>query len=237
MARLRVVLGRFLDSERGTSAIELAFVLPVLILLMLAGFQLVLYLNASRQIERVADSISEMISQATPTTTGSTTATVSALDIHFTYDSAMVIFPYVLKDAKQKGVSWWQNITINYASVQFTQLTKTCGSNADQSACYVANVVWTGAGAAGNGARPCTVPQIAADDNAMPSNTTLPRSLYGPGSIIAIDVTFTFVPTFGARFLPPLSIKRSAFVQPRYAALIKFDSTNNDGIAIACPGF
>lgn len=236
MHRLRVVLGRFLVSERGTSAVELAFVLPVLILLMLGGFQLVLYLNASRKVEQVADSISEMISQALPTT-GSTTATVSAVDIHFTYDTTMVIFPYVLKDAKQKGIPWWQNININYASIQFNQITKTCGSNADQSACYTASVVWTGAGAAGTGARPCIVPQLAADDNAAPSNTTLPRSLYGPGSIVAIDVTYTFVPTFGARFLPPLSIKRSAFVQPRYAALIKFDATNNDGIATTCPGF
>ena len=237
MARLRVVVGRFLVSERGTSAVELAFVLPVLILLMLAGFQLVLYLNASRKVEQIADSVSEMISQATPTTTGSTTATVSALDIHFTYDSTMVIFPYVLKDAKQKGVSWWQNITINYASIKFTQIATTCGSNADQSSCYAANVVWTGAGAAGTGARPCNVPQLAADDNATPSNTTLPRSLFGPGSIIAIDVSYTFVPTFGARFLPPLLIKRSTFVQPRYAALIKFDATNNDGIATACPSY
>ena len=237
MARTRGLLGPFLVSERGTSAIELAFVLPVLILLMLAGFQLVLYINATRKVERIADSISEMISQATPATTGSTTATVSALDIHFTYDSTMVIFPYVLKDAKQKGVSWWQNITINYASVQFTQTATTCGSNADQSACYVANVVWTGAGAAGTGARPCIVPQLAANDTATPTNTALPRSLFGPGSIIVIDVTYTFVPTFGARFLPPLLIKRSAFIQPRYAALIKFDATNNDGIATACPGY
>jgi hypothetical protein len=30
-----------------------------------------------------------------------------------------VLFPYVMKDAKRQGRSWWQNISINYASIQF----------------------------------------------------------------------------------------------------------------------
>ena len=224
---------RFAAAQDGVSAVEFSLVLPVLIVLLLAGVQLVTYINATRKVEAIAASISEMISQAVPPS-GSTEATVNALDLHFSYDSTLVLFPYIMKDSAQKGVSWWQDISISYASVQFVQTSTKCAGNADQSACYVANVIWTSTGTAGGNYRPCLVPQIAADDAASPSRIALPRSLFGPGSVIAVDVVFTFVPTFGARFLPSIKITRSVFVQPRYASLIRFSSTGNDGIASTC---
>lgn len=228
---------RFLAAEAGTSAIEFALVLPVLALIMLAGLQVVLYVNATRRVEMAANAISEMISQAAPATASSTIATVNAADLHFSYDSALVSFPYLMRDASRKGIPWWQDITIDYASIQFTQISPLCTGAADQSACYLASVVWTSTGTAGNNSRPCLVPQVAANDTATPSRQTLPRSVFGPGSIIAVDVSFTFVPTFGSQFLPPIQINRSVFVQPRYASLVKFDPTNSDGIASTCLGF
>lgn len=233
MRHPRPLLRRFMTADVGTSAIEFALVFPVFALLLLAGFQVVLYVDATRRVTMVASSISEMMSQAAPTTATSTTATVNAVDVHFSFDSTMVLFPYVLRDAKRKGISWFQDITVNYASIQFTQTSQNCTGAADQSACYAASVVWNSIG----GYRPCLVPQVAADDDAPPTGQTLPRSVFGPGSIIAIDVSFTFVPTIGSRFLQPIQIKRSAFVQPRYAALVKFDPTGNDGVASTCPGF
>ena len=225
---------RFAAAQDGVSAVEFSLVLPVLIVLLLAGVQLVTYINATRKVEAIAASISEMISQAVPPS-GSTEATVNALDLHFSYDSTLVLFPYIMKDSAQKGVSWWQDISISYASVQFTQIPRSnCTGNADQSSCYTANVVWTSNGTAGANYRPCLVPQLPADDTAPPSRSTLPRSLFGPGSIIAVDVVFTFVPTFGAKFLQSLKIARSVFVQPRYAPVIKFDNSGNDGIASTC---
>ncbi len=237
MRRPVPICRRFLSGQTGTSAIEFALVFPVLALLMLAGLQVVLYVNATRRVEMVANSISQMISQAVPPNASTTTATVNALDLHFSYDSTLVLFPYVMKDAIRKGMAWWQDITIDYASIQFTQVTSLCNGAADQSPCYLASVVWTSTGTAGNNNRPCLLPQIAADDSARPTPQTLPRSVFGPGSIIAVDVSFTFVPTFGAQFLPSIQINRSVFVQPRYAALIKFDPSSNDGIATTCPGY
>ena len=229
-----LTLRRFASGQDGLSAVEFALVLPVLIVLLLAGIQIVFYVNATRRVEVIAASISEMISQATPQP-GVADTTVSAVDLHFGYDATLVLFPYIMKDAAQKSVAWWQDISISYASVQFTQIPSTnCTGKADQSSCYTANVVWTSNGTAGANYRPCLVPQLPADDTAPPNRTTLPRSLFGPGSIIAVDVVFTFVPTFGAKFLQPLKIARSVFVQPRYVPLIKFDATGNDGIASTC---
>lgn len=236
MRRFRQACPKLAADDRGSSAIEFSIVLPVLILLMLAGIQVVLYINAVRRVEMIATSISEMLAQATPPTS-SATAKVSQLDLHFAYDSSMVIFPYLMKDAAQKNMSWWQDISINFAGIQFSKNGSSCGTNPDQSACYVASVGWTSVGTAGSRYRPCLVPQIPADDAAAPTRWTLPRSLYGDGSVIAVDVSFNFTPTFGASLLPQITINRSVFVQPRYATYITYDTTDSDGIATLCPGF
>lgn len=232
-------LHRFMRAERGVAAIEFAVILPILLVLLLTGIQLVLYINASRKVGQVARSISQMISQVKPPD-NSSTATVNALDLHFGYDATMVIFPYLLNDAKRQNVAWWRNIAINFASIAFTKTTGTCSDPADQSNCYVANVVWTSTGTSqpyGQMYRPCVVPQLPTDNTATPNPALLPRSVYGPASLIVIDVVFKFTPTFGVGFLPTLTISRSAYVQPRYATLINYDTTSNDGIASKCPGY
>ena len=223
-----------IEASEGTSATEFALILPALLLMLLAGVQVVQFVDASRKVERVANSISQMISQATPPNQSSTSAAVTAQDIHFSYDAAMVIFPYLLRDAASKGISWWQDININYASVQFTQISTSCGTNTDQSSCYIAKVLWTSTGTSGGQYRPCLIPQLPGPDNATTGRTMLPKSLYGPGSIIAIDVTFVFVPSFASKYLPNITISRSVFVQPRYADVINLDTTNNDGIVTRC---
>ena len=227
---------RFADDRRGVSAIEFAVVLPMLVMLMLGGIQLVTYVNATRKVELVAQSISQMLSQAVPPP-GSTIATVNATDLHFSYDASLVLFPSLMKDGPRQGLQWWQDIAINYASVSFTQTSTGCSDPADMSACYTANVVWTSSGTPGGNERPCAIPLLPAANAAPPSPGTLPRSVYGPGTLIVIDVVFTFKPSFGAKFFPESRIARSVYVQPRYATLVNYDTANSDGIASKCPGY
>lgn len=228
---------RFLRSTRATVAIEFAFALPVLIILLMLGLQIVSYVNAVRKVELLATSISEMISQAAPPQ-GSTIATVNQLDLHFSYDSGLVVFPYLMADATRQGIVWWQDIYIDYASVQFTKIANTtCPATGDQSPCYLATVAWTSTGTTGTNSRACLVPQTAMNDTAPPSNLSLPRSIFGPGSVIVVDIVFIFHPSFAGNLLPAMRIARSVYVQPRYASLINYDTTGNDGIATKCPGF
>lgn len=224
----------FVGSRQGTSAIEFALVFPVLVLLLLAGVQLVLYVNATRKVEYLAASISQMISEAMPTSNATTSASVTAADLHFSLDSSLVLFPYLMTDSIRKGIPWGQDISVDYSSISFSKKQGVSCPGSDQSACYAAKVVWTSTGTTGPNVRACGSTLIAADDTAGPTPTTLPRSVFGPTSLIAIDVVFNFVPTFGARFLPSIRIARSVFLPPRYASLITLDPTNNDGIAIAC---
>lgn len=242
-AGLLMRMRRFGAADGGLAAIEFALIMPTLLFILFAGAQLIAYVDATRKVELVAHSISQMISQATPPK-GETVAQVNATDLHFSYDATLVLFPYVMKDAKRRKVAWWENISINYASIRFTAKNAACKSNTDTSAdlstCYDANVVWTTTGTAqpgGNNYRSCDTPQLPVADDATPSRTTLPRSSYGPGSLVAIDVVFDFQPTFGSGLVPAVRIARSAYVQPRYASLVNFDTTNNDGIATRCTGF
>ena len=69
----------FATSRSGVAAVEFAIIFPVLLILMLSGFQLIAFINATRKVGLVAFSISEMISQAAPPI-GSTVATVNSLD-------------------------------------------------------------------------------------------------------------------------------------------------------------
>ena len=235
--RIATLPSRFLRSTRATVAVEFAFALPVLIVLLLLGIQVVTYVNAVRKVELLATSISEMISQAAPPT-GSTIASVNQLDLHFAYDAGLVVFPYLMSDAQRQGVAWWQDIYINYASVQFVKIPgTTCPATGDQSSCYLANVVWTSTGTTGGKYRPCLIPQLAMDDTSAPNNAYLPRSIFGASSVIAVDVVFSFHPTFAGNLLPTLRIARSVYVQPRYASLITYDTTNSDGIATKCLGY
>lgn len=236
MTTARSISRRFFNAQAGVSAIEFSLVMPIMILIMIAGIQIVTYVNAMRRVEMVAASISEMISQAVPPG-NSTTASVNYIDLHFAYDSTLVVFPYVMKDAARKNIQWWQDLTIDFAGIQFASNGKTCPAGADQSPCYTANVGWSSLGTVGSNHRLCGIPLLPVDNSATPTKTTLPRGLYGAGSIIAVDVVFNFVPTFGAKFLPSVNIVRSVFVQPRYATFIDYSTTNSDGIASLCPGY
>ncbi|UMY18706.1 pilus assembly protein [Methylobacterium organophilum] len=233
---------RFADS--GIAATEFVLLLPTLLFILFCGAQLITYIDATRKVDLVAYSVSQMVSQLPPPINGSI-AKVNSTDLRFSYDSTLVLFPYVMADARLRGVKWQDNISINFASIEFRPKDASCKSKiqgaADASACYEAKVVWTSSGSPqpsdGPNFRPCSTSQRAMDDKAPPNRAALPRSAFGPLSLVVIDVVFTFRPTFGARFLPAIRIARSAYVQPRYAALVSYDTTNSDGIAVTCPGY
>ena len=228
--------GPFLTDKQGVSAIEFALVTPILLIIMLMGLQLITYVNAVRRVTQLTASIVQMITQAAPTTPGASTATVNELDITFSAESSFVIFPYLLKDAVQRGLPWYADISINYASVSFAKKNGLTCAVVDLSACYDASVVWTSSGFYAN-ARPCSPKQQPMSDSGAPNPAYLPKSTFGPGSLIVVDVVFTFRPTFAQNLIPPLTISRSAYVQPRYVSLINFDTTNSSGIIKKCPGF
>jgi hypothetical protein len=209
------------------SAVEFAFVTPVMLVLLLMGFDIGRFVLATQRVETVASSIAEMLAM-TPQSSNAQTAgdgVVSSSDILTMYNSAYFIYPDVLKQSATQGVPWYTLLVANMASIKFTPSPAGC-----TSACsYVPKVVWTyGSGAM----RTCGSTITAVADTADITPTTLPTDVFGPNSLVVVDVSYTFQPTFAANYLPSIPIKRSAYLTPRNVPLVE---SNGPQWVTICP--
>lgn len=213
----------FFRNRAGISAIEFAIASPVIILLLVFGFDTARFIVSTEKIVNVASTIGQMISQ-------NTTGTVNYVDVQFYRDSAMVIFPQVLADAKQQSIPWYNDISITMSSINFVASPSGCTTTCT----YTPEVVWSG----GSNPRSCTAPITSVSDTAAPSPTTLPVDVYGAGSLIAVDVSFQFKPTIAPSFMKNINISRSYYLAPRFVPLIKYAVISGDnGIASECPKY
>lgn len=212
---------RLFSRETGAvSAIEFAFWAPVLCLMMLGGVDVTRYVIATGRISDVASTIGQMLSV-------NTSGKVNYVDLQFYHDSAMVIYPAVLADAKQQNVSWSNDMAITMSSVTFTATPQGCTSNCS----YVPKVVWS----AGSNPRSCTAAMTAAKyDTSAPSAKTLPPDVFGPTSLLVVDVVFTFRPLFLSKNpvtfsnILPITISRSFYISPRYVSSVGYQTITGD---------
>jgi Flp pilus assembly protein TadG len=217
-----------LRRQEGAGAVEFAFVAPILLFLLLAGFDFGRYVLATQRIQEVANSVAEMLSQSnaaqSPTVpVESGDAVVQDSDLHYYSDSAMVTYPDVLAVANSTGTYWWRLLTVQMTSIKFNTTPTGC-----TAACtYKPAVVWT------TGARTCGLTISAAPDVSTYNPATLPTDVFGPGSLIVVDVFYTFTPTFGAAYLPSFAIERSAFMAPRNVPVVESQATS---MAPPCAG-
>lgn len=245
-ARLHRRAKEFWRARQAIAATEFALILPLLIMVMLGSVETARAIIAVRKVTLVANTVVEMLSQNqanNPNETPNEPSTVTYIDLHFAMDSTMVIFPQILQDAAQKGISWKNDISISMASVVFTPNPSSCTSNC----IYNANVVWN----SGPNKQTCGVLLTPVADTATPSNTTLPADVFGPGSLIVVDIVYNYTPIFGsiftALFGSPLfgtiPIARSAYVAPRNALppatpYVGYDVVSgDDGIGAECPAY
>ena len=232
LAAFLAKIAEFRRDRSAVAATEMAFIAPVIIVLGLAGVDTANYVIATEQVSEVAGTISQMITTTGPASPGSSSGNVSNVDLQFYHDSAAVIFPGVLNDAAAHGISpWYKDIQISTASVQFTPAPSTCTSNCS----YKATALWV----AGDNPRPCDYSFASVPDSSTPSTTTLPSDLFAPGTIIVVDVVFTYHPTFASFLGAGLTIARSSYVAPRYVSVVNYQAsaTNPTGgiLATTCP--
>lgn len=82
------------------------------------------------------------------------------------------------------------------------------------------------------------MPLTSVPDTAVPSKTALPADVFGPGSIVVVDIVFSYTPIFGFGLFGTVPIARSAYLSPRYVPLIKYVVVSgDDGIGAECPGY
>ena len=221
---MRRLWGReFWRNQTGSVALEFILTVPLTMVMMLGLYQMWTLTTANRQIESLAASIAQMLTQ-------STTGTVSDANLSFMADSAMVLFPGVLTDAANKNMAWYDDIQITISSVVFTE---------QANGSYQAQVAWS----RGGNKRPCGVYLSSQSDTDPPKTTALPTDLFGPGSLIVVDVTFVYTPTLvPAWFMSSTSytFNKSSYLQPRYIAspsYITNATTGSDGGTTVCQGY
>ena len=201
MPMRRSLADAFRRDRRGIAALEFAIGAPMMIVLLLAGVDTGRYVVATKRLDSVAATIGQMISV-------SQSGSVSNTDLQFFHDSAMVIFPQVLSDSHAQNIAWGNDIGITMTSVTFSKSGST----------WVPAVLWTG----GTNPRSCTTTLLSAPDTAAPSRLTLPTDVFGPTSLIVVDVTYSFRPTIAPAFLKTIPIARSYYLAPRYVSTIAY---------------
>ncbi|HXY59621.1 MAG TPA: TadE/TadG family type IV pilus assembly protein [Methylocystis sp.] len=188
--------------------------------------------------------------------------------LKYIYDSAMVEFPDILTDPNGvsnqaiKAPSSGGTLSISMTGVVFayTPSAATCGATPSvaNAGCYTGYVVWT----SGAATRPCSTAYLLTASYSTPTPSQLPPALFttvaNPNSAsalpplfaVVVDVVYTFKPLLsgGSMFdiVPPVTIKRSTFLNPRYVSQISYfgagNATANNygagtyGTACAMPG-
>jgi Flp pilus assembly protein TadG len=234
VSRTARLLTLFARSRRAVAAIELALIFPFLVLLMAGAFEFAREINASRRLTNVVNSMAGMLATNNP-------GTVSYIDLHYVVDSTMLVFPEVLSDSSAKGISWSKDITISLAGVTFSPTVANCTTGCT----YIANIMWTG----GAEQRACGAQPTSTSDTAAPSATTLPADLFNgvaspqggnasPRFAVVADVTYSWTPLVFSKLIGSITMKRSAYITPRYVSQIKYTTASgDDGFGKECPGY
>ncbi len=208
----------FAAARKGVGAVEFAFTAPILITLLCGGFELTRYIKAVRQLTAASTALAGMIAQ-------NTSGSVNDTDLLFFRDAVMIAYPDVLADAAAQNKTWTNDIQVTMSSINFSLTNQNCKSNCT----YQAKVAWSG----GSNTRPCSTLLTSASDDAQPTTTTLPSDTFGPGTLIVVDIVYTYRPIVATQLLRPLSLSRSFYIQPRYVSSIAY-SPNGTNFASTC---
>lgn len=207
---------RFRRAEGGVSAVEFAIIAPVLFTLFCGSIELSRVVTASNRATFVAETIAQLVSQVDKTLT--------AKEISAFMATSLLINPDILDYQRQTNVSVDNAVNINVSSVIFTLKIPTCTVSCE----YNAIVIFSQRNNNIGPTRSCGLLQPAAD-NATPSPATLPISMYGPVSLVVVDIQVFIKPIFTFLYTGEVKFTRSAYYRPRLV-----DRTNSN---FNCPGY
>lgn len=206
-------------SERGIAATEFALILPFILVAGLGMLETVNRLNHDRKLKTLASTMAQLISRkTTPLTAG---------EAHFIYDSAMMIFPQVLAEERRRGKPWWDVVEPTFTSVEFRKKVPSCKS----SCTYEAYVMWS----AGRNQRRCGK-QASINPKSAPNRGGIPAPLFGPGTIIVVDIEMKYNPLVPIGFDENRTYHKAAYFAPRYKSHVDaIESPQEPGFVTVCP--
>ena len=204
------LLNGFWQNRRAMAAVEAALIIPIFLMFSLGSYEAIRYVNMSRRLTTLANSMATMITTRVQPVNGD--------DVLFAFNSAMVIFPDVLSDPARGSTNWSNYLSMTISNVLFTPTVNGCTTGCT----YKANIDWS---IGANASRSCTVAPLSVANSTISSLTTLPTDVFNPGSLIVVDLSYPFVPQFGGQYIPSITIHRSAYLQPRYMSSVSIVNT------------
>ena len=211
-ARLRA----FRDCSRAVAAIEMALVMPFLILMFLGAVEMSRYFMISKRVSNAAANMAQLLATSTGDRQESSLIFIA---------QSRLLIPTLAEDS-QIGPSYETLHPAALASIEFRPTNASCNEN-----CIYEAFVTDSFSYQKHIGRACGKLQQMSDDS-EPSFTGVPASLYGPGSVVVADFVYTFTPLFGARFIKNFVIHRAAFLAPRYLDTVKFQRNATRDIPI-----
>lgn len=204
---------RFAKRADGVSAVEFGLVAPVLVLMFLGVLELSGTITASNRSTFVADAVAEMVSRVDHTVTSDELKSFAI--------SSALIDPDIVKYARMNNIAVDKAFKITISSVQFEPKVATClllGCAYDGKVVFSYTLNGT--------KRACgKLTPAAADAQTL---ATLPTDVYGPGSLVVVDVETYHSPIMPVRFKSgPATFKRTSYFRPRYVPRV--NSENNCG--------
>ncbi len=207
---------RFGRDARAVSAVEFALLMPLMLILYFGGTAVTLAVMANRKADLVARTLADLISRQPQGTSVTDTQMNDALSA-----GTAVLAPFTAAPLK-----------VTISSVEFvTNSSSTTGYDAKPRWSYVSN---------GGTLRPCKTLTPVVNGTA-PTSTNLPVGLYGSGSVIISDITYTYTPLFAGTAMNALyglanafTWSHSAYMRPRLTGSpIAYGGTQ----ATVCPSY
>lgn len=200
--------GRFLRRPDGVSAVEFALLAPVLAIMLGGAVELSGAITASNRSTFVADALAQMVSRVDHT--------ITAAEMKNFAVSAALIDTDIIRYARVSGKPIEEAFKVTVTSVQFEPKVVTCVL---LSCDYRAKVVFSYS--LNGDVRPCK--------NLKPSKgtqtlKTLPADVFGPGSLIVVDVETFYSPIMPIRLAKTISFKRSSYFRPRYISRVNYEN-------------
>lgn len=216
MKKLR--LSNFAKAQAGVAAIEFALVLPFLVLMFLGLIEISRYFLISKRVNNAAASAAQILATSSKMR--------PEVELRF-MAGAIYTIPTLEPDTRSAGGSVWGAHSVSLSSIEFVP----AASNCPNSNCPFNAMVRYTYSTNANEMRKCGV-ATPVDDGVALTHATLPKSLYGPGSTLAVDISYSYKPLFGSRFFGEMTLFRSSFMAPRYMPVVPFGPANNTNLLV-----
>lgn len=221
---LRAAVRAFAACRRAVAALEFAILAPFLLAATLGLYDLATAFITWRRITVATQSIVEIA-----TASAANADNTNSLTEEQAWTASTALFALLPQLRSEPPTAY----SVVVSAVVFRPKDKQCARRCS----YVANTAWSRTVQGVGPQRSCG--QLAdAPNGADPGPTTLPIDVFGPASLLVVDVTYSFRPLFSGLVWGDLRISRAAYFPPRTGSTgnwIRYAASAD--AAVRCPGY